>query len=68
VPQVAYRETGYRPTKSSTPTPAKKQSVVSQFGEVTLLDPANEPGEGYSFESKVARSGAGEYIPGVEKA
>jgi len=66
-PQVAYRETiGHEVEHSYT---HKKQSGGSgQFGEVLLLISPTEPGEGYSFESKiVGGSVPKEYIPGVEK-
>ena len=66
-PQVAYRETiGHEVEHSYT---HKKQSGGSgQFGEVKLLITPTEPGEGYSFESRiVGGSVPKEYIPGVEK-
>ncbi|MEP1519293.1 MULTISPECIES: elongation factor G [Rhodobacterales] len=66
-PQVAYRETiGHEVEHSYT---HKKQSGGSgQFGEVKLLISPTEPGEGYSFESRiVGGSVPKEYIPGVEK-
>lgn len=66
-PQVAYRETiGHEVEHTYT---HKKQSGGSgQFGEVTLLISPTEPGEGYSFESKVVGGSVPkEYIPGVEK-
>jgi elongation factor G len=66
-PQVAYRETiGHEVEHSYT---HKKQSGGSgQYGEVKLLISPTEPGEGYSFESKiVGGSVPKEYIPGVEK-
>ena len=66
-PQVAYRETiGHEVEHSYT---HKKQSGGSgQFGEVKLLISPTEPGEGYSFESKVVGGSVPkEYIPGVEK-
>ena len=66
-PQVAYRETiGHEVEHSYT---HKKQSGGSgQFGEVKLVISPTEPGEGYSFESKiVGGSVPKEYIPGVEK-
>ena len=66
-PQVAYRETiGHEVEHSYT---HKKQSGGSgQYGEVKLLITPTEPGEGYSFESKVVGGSVPkEYIPGVEK-
>ncbi|CTQ32822.1 elongation factor G [Jannaschia rubra] len=66
-PQVAYRETiGHEVEHTYT---HKKQSGGSgQFAEVKLLISPTEPGEGYSFESKiVGGSVPKEYIPGVEK-
>ena len=66
-PQVAYRETiGHEVEHAYT---HKKQSGGSgQFGEVKLLITPTEPGEGYSFESRiVGGSVPKEYIPGVEK-
>lgn len=66
-PQVAYRETiGHEVEHTYT---HKKQSGGSgQFGEVKMVITPTEPGEGYSFESKiVGGSIPKEYIPGVEK-
>ena len=66
-PQVAYRETiGHEVEHSYT---HKKQSGGSgQFAEVKMIISPTEPGEGYSFESKiVGGSIPKEYIPGVEK-
>ncbi|EAU46316.1 elongation factor G [Salipiger bermudensis] len=66
-PQVAYRETiGHEIEHTYT---HKKQSGGSgQFAEVKLVISPTEPGEGYSFESKiVGGSVPKEYIPGVEK-
>ncbi|TFL16882.1 elongation factor G [Jannaschia formosa] len=66
-PQVAYRETiGHAVEHTYT---HKKQSGGSgQFAEVKLNIIPTEPGEGYSFESKiVGGSVPKEYVPGVEK-
>jgi len=66
-PQVAYRETiGHEIEHSYT---HKKQSGGSgQFAEVKMVISPTEPGEGYSFESRiVGGSIPKEYIPGVEK-
>jgi elongation factor G len=66
-PQVAYRETiGHEIEHTYT---HKKQSGGSgQFAEVKLIISPTEPGEGYSFESRiVGGSVPKEYVPGVEK-
>ena len=66
-PQVAYRETiGHEVEHTYT---HKKQSGGSgQFGEVKMVITPTEPGEGYSFESKIVGGAVPkEYIPGVEK-
>ncbi|MFT4701696.1 MAG: elongation factor G [Yoonia sp.] len=66
-PQVAYRETiGHAVEHSYT---HKKQSGGSgQFGEVKLSIMPTEPGEGFSFDTKVVGGAVPkEYIPGVEK-
>jgi len=66
-PQVAYRETiGHEIEHTYT---HKKQSGGSgQFAEVKLVISPTEPGEGYSFESRiVGGSVPKEYIPGVQK-
>ena len=53
-PQVAYRETVSRGS--------------GQFAEVKMIITPTEPGEGYSFESRVVGGSVPkEYIPGVEK-
>ena len=66
-PQVAYRETiGHAVEHTYT---HKKQSGGSgQFGEVKLSIMPTEPGEGFSFDTKVVGGSVPkEYIPGVEK-
>ena len=66
-PQVAYRETiGHEAEIDYT---HKKQSGGSgQFARIKMVITPTEPGEGYSFESKiVGGSVPKEYIPGVEK-
>ena len=66
-PQVAYRETIGHEVKH-TYTHKKQSGGSGQFGEVSLLIMPTEPGEGYSFESKVVGGSVPkEYIPGVEK-
>jgi elongation factor G len=66
-PQVAYRETISH--EAEVDYTHKKQSGGSgQFGRVKMVLRPNEPGEGYTFESKiVGGSIPKEYIPGVEK-
>ncbi len=66
-PQVAYRETVSR--EAEIDYTHKKQSGGSgQFARVKMVITPTEPGEGYSFESKiVGGSVPKEYIPGVEK-
>ena len=66
-PKVSYRES---PTKEvSFDYKHKKQSGGSgQFAEVKMVITPTEPGEGYSFESKIVGGAVPkEYIPGVEK-
>jgi elongation factor G len=66
-PQVAYRETiGHEVEHTYT---HKKQSGGSgQFAEVKMIISPTEPGEGYSFESRIVGGAVPkEYIPGVEK-
>jgi elongation factor G len=66
-PQVAYRETISH--EAEIDYTHKKQSGGSgQFARVKMVISPTEPGEGYSFESKiVGGSVPKEYIPGVEK-
>ena len=66
-PQVAYRETVSR--EAEIDYTHKKQSGGSgQFARVKMVIMPTQPGEGYSFESKiVGGSVPKEYIPGVEK-
>jgi elongation factor G len=66
-PQVAYRETVSH--EAEIDYTHKKQSGGSgQFARVKMVISPTEPGEGYSFESKiVGGSIPKEYIPGVEK-
>ncbi len=66
-PQVAYRETIGR--QAEIDYTHKKQSGGSgQFARIKMVISPTEPGEGYSFESKiVGGSVPKEYIPGVEK-
>ncbi len=66
-PQVAYRETISR--QAEIDYTHKKQSGGSgQFARIKLVISPTEPGEGYSFESKVVGGSVPkEYVPGVEK-
>jgi elongation factor G len=66
-PQVAYRETISREAEIDY-THKKQTGGTGQFARVKLLITPTEPGEGYSFESKiVGGSVPKEFIPGVEK-
>ncbi|WP_099826126.1 elongation factor G [Oceaniglobus indicus] len=66
-PQVAYRETIGRELEH-TYTHKKQSGGSGQFAEVKLLLQPTEPGEGYSFESRIVGGAVPkEYIPGVEK-
>ncbi len=66
-PQVAYRETISH--EADIDYTHKKQSGGSgQFARIKMVITPTEPGEGYSFESKVVGGNVPkEYIPGVEK-
>ena len=66
-PQVAYRETVSH--EAEIDYTHKKQSGGSgQFARVKMVITPTEPGEGYSFESKIVGGAIPkEYIPGVEK-
>ncbi|KGJ05886.1 translation elongation factor 2 (EF-2/EF-G) [Paracoccus halophilus] len=66
-PQVAYRET--ISTEAEIDYTHKKQTGgTGQFARVKLIITPTEPGEGYSFESKIVGGAVPkEYIPGVEK-
>jgi elongation factor G len=66
-PQVAYRETISHEIEH-TYTHKKQSGGSGQFAEVKMVISPTEPGEGYSFESRiVGGSVPKEYIPGVEK-
>ncbi|WFE75506.1 elongation factor G [Roseinatronobacter sp. S2] len=66
-PQVAYRETISHKIEH-TYTHKKQSGGSGQFAEVKLEITPTEPGEGYSFESRVVGGTVPkEYIPGVEK-
>ncbi len=66
-PQVAYRETISH--EAEVIYTHKKQSGGSgQYAEVKMLIMPTEPGEGFTFESKVVGGNVPkEYIPGVQK-
>tara|TARA_R110002073_G_scaffold170486_7_gene327424 strand:+ start:15908 stop:18031 length:2124 start_codon:yes stop_codon:yes gene_type:complete len=66
-PQVAYRETISRESEIDY-THKKQTGGTGQFARIKLVITPTEPGEGYSFESKIVGGAVPkEYIPGVEK-
>ena len=66
-PQVAYRETISSQAEIDY-THKKQTGGTGQFARVKLVITPTEPGEGYSFESKIVGGAVPkEYIPGVEK-
>ena len=66
-PQVAYRETISKQI-THTYTHKKQSGGSGQYAEVELEITPTEPGEGYSFESRIVGGAVPkEYIPGVEK-
>jgi elongation factor G len=66
-PQVAYRETISREAEIDY-THKKQTGGTGQFARVKLIISPTEPGEGYSFESRIVGGAVPkEYIPGVEK-
>ncbi len=66
-PQVAYRETITKQHELDY-THKKQSGGTGQFARVKLVLEPTEPGEGYSFESKIVGGAVPkEYIPGVEK-
>ena len=66
-PQVAYRETISHEAEI-TYTHKKQSGGSGQFAEVKMIIMPTEPGEGFSFESRVVGGSVPkEYIPGVEK-
>ncbi|MGO4909353.1 elongation factor G [Pseudorhodobacter sp. W20_MBD10_FR17] len=66
-PQVAYRETISREHEIDY-THKKQSGGTGQFARIKMIIMPTEPGEGYSFESRVVGGNVPkEYIPGVEK-
>jgi len=66
-PQVAYRETISNAHEIDY-THKKQTGGTGQFARVKLQITPTQPGEGYSFESKIVGGAVPkEYIPGVEK-
>ena len=66
-PQVAYRETISKQI-AHTYTHKKQSGGSGQFAEVQLEITPTEPGEGYSFESRIVGGAVPkDFVPGVEK-
>ena len=66
-PQVAYRETISREHEIDY-THKKQSGGTGQFARIKMIISPTEPGEGYSFESRIVGGAIPkEYIPGVEK-
>ena len=66
-PQVAYRETITAPLED-TYTHKKQSGGSGQFGKIDYRIKPNEPGEGFTFESKVVGGNVPkEFFPAIEK-